>query len=156
MLTIGCASSCIFSSFSSFSLSEKDNVVSSSSVGKNMSRGSISRAIAMRYIDAVVSDLLRKNCAIDCELMPQASANAFVPNPIFCMSLRRLTSDFGLFSVSIIKQLYIFIYYLFTKVIFLFNNTKVLVINLSVFGRKMRFLLIFCVLRKYLGVKRYI
>lgn len=101
VLIVGCASSCVFSFFSSFSLSKKDNVVSSSLFGKNISRGSISRAIAMRYIDAVVSDLLRKNCAIDCELMPQASANAFVPNPIFCISLRRLTSDFGLFSVFI-------------------------------------------------------
>nr|DAI84050.1 MAG TPA: hypothetical protein [Caudoviricetes sp.] len=116
-----------------------------------MSRGSISRAIAMRYIDAVVSDLLRKNCAIDCELMPQASANAFVPNPIFCMSLRRLTSDFGLFSVSIIKQLYIFICYLFAKVMFLFNNTKVLVINIFVFSKKKRFLLIFVCFEEIFG-----
>lgn len=89
----------------------------------------------MRYIDAVVSDLLRKNCAIDCELMPQASAKAFVPKPNFRMSLRRLTSDFGFFSVSIIERMYNVIYYLSAKVIILFVFAKFLVIKLLIFSK---------------------
>ncbi len=89
----------------------------------------------MRYIDAVVSDLLRKNCDIDCELTPQASAKAFVPKPNFCMSLRRLTSDFGLFSVSIIERMYNIICYMSAKVMILFSYTKFLVINLLVFRK---------------------
>lgn len=136
VLMVALVFSCVlFSFFSSFS-SVKDKVVFSSSVGKNMSRGSISSAIAMRYIDAVVSDLLRKNCAIDCELMPQASAKAFVPNSNFCMSLRRLTSDFGFFSDSIIVYFCEVIYYLFAKVIFLSNYSKFLVINIFILCKK--------------------
>lgn len=58
----------------------------------------------MRYMEAVVSYFVLKNCDIDCVLMPQAAANAFVPSPNFCMSLRRFISDFGFRFVSISKK----------------------------------------------------
>lgn len=55
-----------FSPFADVSLLAKKLLSSSSpSVGKNMSRGSMSSAVAILYIDAVVSDFVRRNCAID-------------------------------------------------------------------------------------------